>query len=321
MSRLPLLAALALSIGCTTDWSITDLDAPEDAGDADPGFLADRPDSGAGADPAEPAAQDDGDGEPSSEPEEEPEEPGEEEDPAPEDDCAETSDLVYVLDRDWDRLMLYDPATRAFEVRGELDCPSWSTPASMAVSRAGFAYVRYSDDVVYEVDLVDLSCAETDLSVPGGFGSFGMGYATDDAETWRDQLYVADADTLGFVDDDAWSVRPIGGMPSQSELTGNAAGELWAFLPLESPPALVQLDKDTGAELDRIRLSGFPDLGDLDAFAFASWGGEFTVFLRTYGMGNSTDVYQVGADGRLEQVLDDVGFDVVGAGVSTCAPD
>ena len=325
MPRLPLSLSLVLCVafapGCATDWSITDLSDPNAEADDDPGFLADRPEPP--ADEPHDGDGDDGhtDAEPDPDPEPDPEPEPEPDDPAPADDCADTSDLVYVIDRGLERLMLYDPATTRFEVLGELDCPSGSTPASMAVSREGFAYVRYSDNVVYEVDLTDLGCVETDLGVPGGFGSFGMGYATDDAGTWRDRMYVADADTLGRVDSASWSVQRVGTMPSQSELTGNAQGELWAFLPLERTPALVQLDTDSGAELDRISLSGFPDLGDLDAFAFASWGGEFTIFVRTYGMGHSTDVYQVGADGRLERTLQDVGFDVVGAGVSTCAPD
>ena len=68
------------------------------------------------------------------------------------------------------------------------------------------------------------------------------------------------------------------------------------------------------------RFQGFPDVGDIDTFAFAAWGGEFWLFVRTYGMGSSTDVYRVTADGTLSRVLEDVGFDVVGAGVSTCAP-
>ena len=322
MSRLALALSLIVATGCATDWSITDLNEPGAETDDDPGFLAERPDdpTDGDADPSDSPSDDPGAAEPDpggDEPEPEPEP----EDPAPADDCADTSDLVYAIDRGLERLMLYDPATTRFEVLGELDCPSWSTPASMAVSREGFAYVRYSDNVVYEVDLTDLSCVETDLGLPSGFGSFGMGYATDAAGTWRDRMYVADADTLGRVDDASWSVQRVGGMPSQSELTGNARGELWAFLPLERTPALVQLDTETGAELDRISLSGFPDLRDLDTFAFASWGGEFTVFVRTYGMGHSTDVYQVGADGRLERTLADVGFDVVGAGVSTCAPE
>ena len=190
----------------------------------------------------------------------------------------------------------------------------------MAVSRSGLAYVRYSDDSLYEIDLATLSCRPTDYRSPSGFDSFGMGYATDDADTWQDQLYIADKDQVGLLNTATWQLTMVGSMPSQAELTGNSAGELWAFLPLESPPALARLEKSSGAEEERLRMMGFPDVGDIDTFAFAAWGGEFWLFVRTYGMGSSTDVYRVTADGTLSRVLEDVGFDVVGAGVSTCAP-
>lgn len=250
----------------------------------------------------------------------EPEDSDPVDDPAPEDDCEDTSDLIYVIERDDDTLMLFDPDAMAFTALGTLDCDMWSRPASMAVSRSGTAYVRYADDTLYAVDLNTLACTPVSYSRPGGFGSFGMGFATEADGTWREELFVADADTLGVVDAGDWGIDAVGSLPSQSELTGTATGELWAFLPLESPAALVSVDPDTGAELQRTRLPDFPDPSTLDAFAFAAWGGEFFLFVRTYGVGNSTDVYRVDSAGRLTLERERVGFDVVGAGVSTCAP-
>jgi hypothetical protein len=122
------------------------------------------------------------------------------------------------------------------------------------------------------------------------------------------------------VDTGTWSVTNIGSMPSQSELTGNADGELWAILPLETPAKLVQLHTDDGRVLDTINLSGLPSLMEIDTFAFATWGGDFFVFIRTAGMGHSTDVYQVSPEGSMSRVISDSGLNVVGAGVSTCAP-
>ena len=37
-------------------------------------------------------------------------------------------------------------------------------------------------------------------------------------------------------------------------------------------------------------------------------------------MGSTTDVYRVDASGKLSVALEDIGFEIVGAGVSTCAP-
>lgn len=245
----------------------------------------------------------------------------EEEDPPPADDCVTTSDLVYVLSRSDNRLYTFDPASLSFTSLGTIDCRTSQTPGSMAVSRDGVAYVRYADDAVYAVDLATLTCSSTAYSDRRtGFDSFGMGYATDSADTWRDRLFVANASDLGVLDTSTWSITTVGRMPSQSELTGNADGELWAMLPLERPAELRQLDTTTGATLTTLRLSSFPDPSDIDAFAFATWNGDFYLFVRMYGMGSTTDVYRVTSTGTMTTVLTDIGFDVVGAGVSTCAP-
>lgn len=242
-------------------------------------------------------------------------------DPPPEDDCTVTDDLVYVLARDDGSLHTFDPSTLTFDRLGRVDCGTSWDPASMAVSRDGVAYVRYANNALYAVDLETLSCSVTSYSDRHtAFDSFGMGYATNASDTWRDRLYVANADTLGVIDPATWEIRTLGRMASQSELTGNAEGELWAMLPLESPAELEQLDKTSGAVLESLPLRGFPQASNIDTFAFATWDGDFYLFVRENGVGNSTDVYQVTRAGVMTKVLERVGFDVVGAGVSTCAP-
>ena len=328
-----LLALLAAAGGCASDFSLKTVPTDGDDGVADAGAPLD--DDGVGDDDGEgtrprgdgfydidrgpqgklPTDRDDGTGEDPGE------DPAADDDPPDEDDCADTSDLVYVIARDDAALYLFDPEDLSFTRLGALRCSGGTNPESMSVARDGVAYVRYSDDAVYEVDLATLDCARTDYSDRAtDFGSFGMGYATDSAETWRDALYVANDERLARVDMGSWDLEVLGRMDSQSELTGNAAGELWAFLPLERPAELVQLDKDDASALETIRLPGFPSASDIDTFAFATWGGDFYLFVREYGMGSTTDVYRVTAGGDMTVEAADVGFDVVGAGVSTCAP-
>ena len=313
MIRLPALAVVSFLAGCATDFGLQEINEPEP-------YRADTAEPPAEEEPVvdeEPV--DTGDtGEP-YEPADDEDEPMYEEDP-PEDDCTETSDLIYVIERDSNELYLFDPEALQFSRLGRIACGNNNTPGSMAVSRSGQAYVRFSDDRLYQVDLTDLACTPTGFTAPSNFGSYGMGYATLDGETWKDELFIADKDRVGQLDTSTWTLNQLGDMASQSELTGNGSGELWAFLPLESPPALARLDKNTGDELERIRLSGFPNLSDIDTFAFANWDGTFWLFVRSYGMGSSTNVYEVGEDGQVRERLEDVGFDVVGAGVSTCAP-
>ncbi|MFT5585757.1 MAG: hypothetical protein ACI9VR_003350 [Cognaticolwellia sp.] len=255
---------------------------------------------------------------PEEETQEEEEEEPVQEDPAPEDDCEGTSDLIYVVSRSDESLYLFDPDTLSFERQGALECDWISSPSSMAVARDGVAYVRYSDDSVYEVNLETMACSPTSYS-SGSFGSFGMGFASDDADTWRDQLYVANDSQVASVDTATWKRSILTTLPSQSELTGNGKGELWAFLPLESPAQVARIDLGGSGIVERVKLPGFPSPYDIDAFAFANWDGAFYLFVREFGMGSSTDVYEVNGS-TMTKVMSDVGFDVVGAGVSTCAP-
>ena len=99
-----------------------------------------------------------------------------------------------------------------------------------------------------------------------------------------------------------------------------ASWTLWGVLPLESPLQVVELDHATGSVLQTIRVATTLDITNLDTFAFAAWDGEFYLFARYYGMGNNTEVYQIDRSGNITQVVDDLGINVVGAGVSTCAP-
>lgn len=242
-------------------------------------------------------------------------------DPAPEDDCDHTSDLIYVLSRGDDTVYLFDPITAQLSLVGELDCNSWSDPGSMAVTRDGRLFVRYGDQTIHEVDLQTMACTQTPYSnATTNFGPFGMGYATTNAGSWRDHLFIANGHKVARLDTNTWQLTHLGAMPSQSELTGNADGELWAFFPLESPAALVHADQGTAAVQQIISLSNFPNPFDIDAFAFAQWGGDFFLFVRTYGVGNSSDVYKVSGSGSMTRIAQRIGIDIVGAGVSTCAP-
>ena len=322
------LLLLALATGCGTDFMlhdskhtvITDTGALED--DLPPAL-----DTG-DFDTEETEETPEGDGSTVDEPEEElPEEddlpedePEEVEDPAPEDDCEGTSDLIYVIEKDRETLSTFDPASGSLSTLGALDCDSWSTPASMGVARDGMAYVRYADNEVFAVDLDPLACTSTGYSDSGGFGSFGMGFATQSASTWRDSLFVANSGQLGRIDPSTWQLTLLGSLPSQGELTGTGAGELFAVLPLESPLKVVELDQATGSVADTISVGTTLDISNLDTFAFAAWDGDFYLFTRMYGMGSTTAVHRIDRSGGITLVVEELGINVVGAGVSTCAP-
>jgi hypothetical protein len=309
--------------GCGNDYNVGQMEKESQAGDdtaAEADGVADVEEEEEEDGTDSPWEEGNNESDDSDDPEEEEEEEEEEYVPPPEDDCTDTSDLIYVIDRDQEELYLFDPETLALESLGVLDCDMWVSPASMGVARDGYAYVRYSDQSLYKVNLEDFTCSLTSYEDSQGFGSFGMGYATNSASTWQDQLYVANSESIAKLSTTDWSLTELGNIPSQAELTGNAAGELWGFLPLESPAELVQLDKNSAAILETVQLSGFPEPSTIDTFAFATWGGDYFLFVRTYGLGRSTDVYHVTESGEMSMVVEGLGINVVGAGVSTCAP-
>ena len=126
--------SLLVLAGCATDFSLQEINAPAALGDdtAEPTLdeedapAAEEEDTGDSYDPANDEGEDE---------EEEEEDPTFEEDP-PEDDCTETSDLIYVVERDNDTIYLFDPETLSFESLGSISCSMYGTPGSMAVSRS-----------------------------------------------------------------------------------------------------------------------------------------------------------------------------------------
>ena len=105
---------LLLLLACSHEFGLDSMQDPTASPWDDTGVLNDTGDTGDTADTG-----------PAEVPEEEApeeEEPVEEVDPAPEDDCEGTSDLIYVVSRDDEGLYLFDPDTLSFERQGTLEC-------------------------------------------------------------------------------------------------------------------------------------------------------------------------------------------------------
>jgi len=242
-------------------------------------------------------------------------------------ECSEDAKLVYVVDG-IGGFRRFDPPSKTFTtIVPFLECASGGTPFSMAVSRDDTAYVLYWDGSggcvgINAVDihtgacagLVDFACGQL------GFDTFGMGYATDGVASSDETLYIGKSTTggsqLASLDTTNWTINPIGPISDAPELTGNQNAELWAFFAWAPTPKVAQLDKASGTESNTVLL---PELGDNAAFAFAYWGGDFYLFHAP--IDENTTVYRLHL-GELEVWVppEDTGFQVVGAGVSTCAP-
>ncbi len=253
-------------------------------------------------------------------------------------DCPDAgATLVYVVTAQSELFSFYPP-DRAFRKVGNLACPAsgGATPFSMTVDRKGVAYVVFTDGELFRVSTSTAACATTRFVIGQmGFTTFGMGYVAN-PEDGSETLFIAQDDLvdnaaqpsskgLGIIDTTAFKVRlvaPFDPPMPPAELTGTGDGRLFAWAP-DRPPAtsgshLYQIDKSTGRVLGRNALrAGEPR----DAFAFAFWGGDFYIFTSPQGPSTVTKVSLGGVGGGgSESTIATLPSTIVGAGVSTCAP-
>jgi hypothetical protein len=177
------------------------------------------------------------------------------------------------------------------------------------------------------VSIDDARCLGPTRFVCGaeGFEKFGMGYATNGPDTHDETLFIGNSftGTLAGVDIGSGAVSVVGDLPATGpEFTGNAIGELWAYFPYTDPPQAMHIDKGTAEALESLDLSLLPSAeGALEAaWAWAFWGGSFYIFYYVNPPDPSTTVYKLERDGTISAYIEDTGFRIVGAGVSTCAP-
>lgn len=247
-------------------------------------------------------------------------------------DCAEAATYVYVIDSD-NTLYKFDPkvaSKSAFTPMGVVDCGKGTSPNSMAIARDGTAYVDVMNGTsckgVYKVDIKTAECkGATPFSCgTSGFGQFGMGFSTNSASTTAESLFIGDTGgaKMATLDPSSGAVKVVGTLPASGpEFTGNAAGELWAFMPQASPPKAAQLDKATGKAIKTFNLDALKSsiFVSPSAWAFAFWGGDYYIFLQG-DVDSSTNVWKMTTSGAVTKYIANTGFRIVGAGVSTCAP-
>jgi hypothetical protein len=246
----------------------------------------------------------------------------------------QAADFVYVLSAEND-LYSFAPDKKLFTKIGPLGCTTPLSPNSMAVDRNAVAYVNYvADDdstgQIFQVSTTDASCTGPIMTMPTGWERVGMGYSTNNAGSTAETLYVAGVGSvgggmgLGLVDFGIKNVGPIGPFTGtlkgqNAELTGTGNGTLFGFF-TSSPVEVAQIDKMNGSTMTPVPMTGVQVPND---WAFSFWGGHFYLYTsQGQGMGggsNVTDYDPVGGTVNTT-FMTAIGFDIVGAGVSTCAP-
>ncbi len=245
--------------------------------------------------------------------------------------CIETCgahdvELIYLVD-DVGSLLSFDPRklpADPFKRIGTLTCDPESRPYSMAIDRSGIAWVVYLTGILYRASIVDAHCLPSAAKVAGTPGGFGMGFVTDGPKATTEKLYATSPEhaQLGTVDlaklPPAWtSTGSIAIFDGRApELTGTADGRLYAYTPSDELRGFVrEIDRTGAGKGTRWTLPA--ERGLVGGFAFAFWGDVFYVFV-TFNEAN--EVWAIRRKtGKLEKVLTSE-HQIVGAGVSTCAP-
>ncbi len=304
-------AALLCACGNTDNPTITDGNSTgkPDGGDSDAG----QP----GNDDGDDSSDDDDDAE---------------QDPQSSGDCSDEARWIYLVDQE-NAFLRFEPDSGKLTKVGTLSCSASAVPFSMAVSRDAAAYVLHSDGKIFQVSTEDASCKPTSY-VPSetGFQAFGMGFVSDSVGSDEETLFIASdgssggSPALATLDTAGWAFDKRGALEGPGELTGNGNAELWGFFPRENPMMVRQINKSTGTTLHEYDVSSI-DTGLLPmptAWAFAFWGGRYYMFYQGFALlstSTTTSIFRLTPEtGKVETVKSNIGYTIVGAGVSTCAP-
>jgi hypothetical protein len=258
--------------------------------------------------------------------------------------CGPEAKLIYVLD-DIEVLHSFDPSLlpspSAFQTIGPINCAAafgggaWGAANSMAIDHLAVAWVTDHAGHLGRVSTTDGSCTPTTYR-PGqagiDFDTVGMGFAGD-VDAGTETLYVVDdsqgpvATTnrgLARIDLTSLQLTEIGPFDGtlagrSAELTGTGDGRLYGFFP-GSPSTIAQIDPTSGHVVSSVDLPGVVvTSGGALAYAFSFWGGVFYTYLSS-GTGTTDVAAYDPSSGATTTVLSQIGFRILGAGVSTCAP-
>ena len=240
--------------------------------------------------------------------------------------CAQETQFIYTLAADT-TLSRFDPPTLTFTTIGLLDCPTvFASPFSMAVDRNAQAWVVFTDGTLARVDTKTAKCTPTSF-VPGqsGFMTFGMGFSSNSPGSADETLFVSESSfggsTLGLAKIDVQTLKltPVGKydkLNARAEMTGTGDARLFAAFE-GSPYNVAQVQKADAKVLSQAPQSAINYAPGSSNFAFAFWGGDFWLFV---GPGTSTDVFQYKPATGVTTKVSSTPAEIVGAGVSTCAP-
>jgi hypothetical protein len=239
-------------------------------------------------------------------------------------DCSDTTKgNIYVLGQD-KQFARFSPQTEMLTVMGTLNCPgedSFSTTFSMSVDRQGIAWVLFQNGNIYHVDTKTLACTATGFQpCQNSFCTFGMGFVADAPNSDQETLYISGAyngspgQGLAKLDTKTLKVIPVKDYDllagKDAELTGTGDARLFGYFQ-DMPIRLAEIDKTNAHIITEASLNQIPTG---TSWAFAFWGGMFYIM-------SGTGIRKYDPKSTITTLINgNVGFNIVGAGVSTCAP-
>jgi hypothetical protein len=245
--------------------------------------------------------------------------------------CSAAAELVYVFATD-NSIWSFDPPSKAFTMIATADCQTGTmTPNSMAIDRNLVAWLNYFDSSdngsLYKFDLNVKSGCTKAASLKNGYGQVGMGFSSDTSGGTSETLYldgIGGGAGLASFDMTTNAVVPIGTFSSDpnlsgqsAELTGTGDARLFGYFTTSPDVRVAQLDKTNANVISDNVLNNFPPPSD---WAFSFWGGDFYLYTSD-GISDSSVVHYAPATNTVDLTyVADVGFTIIGAGVSTCAP-
>jgi hypothetical protein len=253
--------------------------------------------------------------------------------------CTAAAKLIYVV-TDTNILYSFDPSKLAgqpFTVIGAVPCvvPRRVYVNSMAIDRHGTAWVNYSNGAIFQVSTsAPIVCQPTSfVPLQAGFSDvLGMGFSSDSLGSNTETLFVSDNNGLGLgkIDLSTMTLTPLGRYTGKlagfsAELTGTGDGNLYGIFTTYGTgqmASIAQIDKTNGATPS---VTGLPTVNASNGgYAFSFWGGDFwfyTAYPTLADPNATTSVTHFQPSTQMANVvLSNIGFTIVGAGVSTCAP-
>jgi hypothetical protein len=232
--------------------------------------------------------------------------------------CGANTTYIYVVTKQ-DELLSFNPPTATFTSIGTLACPSTGHPFSMAVDRQGVAYVLYDDGLLFRVSTRTARCTATSFG-PTMFRTFGMGFVGNPNGA-SETLYISPSTgrVLGTIDVQTFQVNLLGNFTlPNAELTGTGDGRLFAFYATGGSSAIAQVDPSNAVLVGNSNLVNLPQG---TGWAFGFWGGDFYLFTTpSLSVPTPSLVTRFRPSNGSQTQVATLPSTIVGAGVSTCAP-